>query len=144
MAHFAMLILTALLLQSASLDSASPKERIEAVEQMSVLGKTENVAPLGEALKKEPRSNVRAAIVAGLARIGVREVAPILNSTLLSDLDKDVRLQTVDSLQRLYIPTESSGTIQTVFSKVKNVFVGPDRPVVQNESRVDPSVNAAL
>ena len=144
MAHFGMLILTALLLQSASLDSASPKERIEAVEQMSVLGKTENVAPLGEALKKEPRSNVRAAIVAGLARIGVREVAPILNSTLLSDLDKDVRLQTVDSLQRLYIPTESSGTIQTVFSKVKNVFVGPDRPVVQNESRVDPSVNAAL
>jgi len=144
MAHFGMLILTGLLLQSPSLDSASPKERIEAVEQMSFLGKTENVAPLGEALKKEPRSNVRAAIVVGLARIGVREVAPILNATLLSDLDKDVRLQAVDSLQRLYIPIESSGTIQTVFNKVKNVFVGPDRPVVQNESRVDPSVSAAL
>lgn len=144
MAQFGMLLLTALLLQSPSLDSPSPKERIEAVEQMSTLGKTENIAPLGEALKKEPRSNVRAAIVAGLARIGVKEIVPVLTSTLLSDLDKDVRLQAVDSLQRLYIPVDSAGTIQTVFNKVKSVFVGPDRPVVQNESRVDPTVNAAL
>jgi HEAT repeat protein len=137
-------ILIALLLQSPSLDSTSPKERMDAVEQLSTLGKTENVAPLAEALKKEPRSDVRAAIVAGLARIGVREIVPILNATLLSDLDKDVRLQTVDSLQRLYIPVESSGTIRTVFNKVKSVFVGPGRPVVQNAARVDPSVNAAL
>jgi HEAT repeat protein len=139
-----MLLLIALLLQSPSLDSTSPKERMDAVEQLSTLGKTENVAPLGDALKKEPRSDVRAAIVAGLARIGVREIVPILNATLLSDLDKDVRLQTVDSLQRLYIPVESPGTIRTVFNKVKSVFVGPGRPVVQNAARVDPSVNSAL
>lgn len=139
-----MLILSTLLLQSPSLDSTSPKERMEAVEQLSTLGKTENVTPLSEALKKEPRSDVRAAIVAGLARIGVGEIVPILNATLLSDLDKDVRLQSVDSLQRLYIPVESSGTIRTVFNKVKSVFVGPGRPVVQNASRVDPSVNATL
>jgi HEAT repeat protein len=144
MVEFGMLILTALLLQSPSLDGVSPKERIDAVEQMSAPGKAENVAPLAEALKKEPRSNVRAAIVAGLARIGVKEIVPVLNSTLLTDLDKDVRLQTVDSLQRLYIPVDSPGTIQTVFNKVKSVFVGSGRPVVQNESRVDPAVTATL
>jgi HEAT repeat protein len=144
MTQSGMLLLIALLLQSPSLDSTSPKERMDAVEQLSALGKTENVAPLGDALKKEPRSDVRAAIVAGLARIGVGEIVPILNATLLSDLDKDVRLQTVDSLQRLYIPVESPGTIRTVFNKVKSVFVGPGRPVVQNAARVDPSVNAAL
>jgi len=144
MVQFGTFILTALLLQSPSLDSASPKERMDAVEQMAALGKTENVAPLAEALKKEPRSEVRAAIVAGLGRIGVQEAVPILTSTLLTDLDKDVRLQAVDSLQRLYIPVESSGTIRTVFNKVKSAFVGPDRPVVQNESRVDPTVNATL
>ena len=144
MAQFGMLILAALLLQSPSLDSTSPKERIDAVEQMSTPGKIENIAPLAEALKKEPRSDVRATIVAGLARIGGKETVPTLNSTLSSDLDKDVRLQAVDSLQRLYIPVDSSGTIRTVFNKVKSVFVGPGRPVVQNESRVDPAVNAAL
>jgi HEAT repeat protein len=144
MAQFGMLLLTVLLFQSPSLDSTSPKERMDAVEQMSMVGKTVNVAPLADALKKEPRSEVRAAIVAGLARIAVPEVVPILNMTLVSDLNKDVRLETVESLQRLYIPVESSGTIRTVFNKVKSVFAGPGRPVVQNESRVDPSVTATL
>ncbi len=139
-----MLFLTALLLQSPSLDSPSPKERMDAVEQLSVLGRTENIAPLSEALKKEPRSDVRAAIVAGLARIEVPETIPVLTSTLMSDLDKDVRLQAIDSLQRLYIPVDSPGAIRTVFNKVKSAFVGPDRPVVQDPSRVDPNVNAAL
>ena len=63
-------ILMALLMQTPSLDSASPKERLEAIDAMSLAGKTENVAPLAAALKKEPKSDVRAAIVAGLARIG--------------------------------------------------------------------------
>jgi HEAT repeat protein len=144
MAEFGSLILTILLLQSPSLDSTSPKERREAVELLSVLGRTENIVPLADALKKEPRSDVRATIVAGLARIGGREVVPILTASLASDLDKEVRLQVVDSLQRLYIPVDSPGTIRTVFDKVKSVFAAADRPVVQNESRVDPAVNAAL
>jgi HEAT repeat protein len=144
MIQFGSLLLTALLLQSPSLDSTSPKERMDAVEQMSVLGKSENIAPLAEALKKEPRSEVRAAMIAGIARIGTPETVPILNATLINDLNKDVRLETVESLQRLYIPVESTGTIRTVFNKVKSVFVGPGRPVVQNESRVDPSVKATL
>ena len=144
MAQLSSLILTVLLLQSPALDSTSPKERRDAVERMSAPGKTENVAPLGEALKKEPRSDMRAAIVAGLARIGGREVVPILTASLTSDLDKEVRLQVVDSLQHLYIPMDSPGAIRTVFDKVKSVFLAPDRPVVQNAARVDPAVNAAL
>jgi HEAT repeat protein len=39
---------------------------------------------------------------------------------------------------------DSPGTIRTVFDKVKSVFAAPDRPVVQNESRVDPAVTVAL
>src|SRR5262245_14829059 len=119
MTELGTLLLAALLLQSASLDSVSPKERLDAVERMSSLGKTDNVAPLSEALKKETRSDVRAAIVAGLARIGGKEPVPVIIGVLGSDLDKDVRLQAVESLQQLYIPVESPGTIKTVFNKVK-------------------------
>ena len=137
-------ILAALLMQTPSLDSTSPKERLDAIDAMSIAGKTENVAPLAEALKKEPKSEVRAAIVGGLARIGGPEVVPILTQSLLTDLDKDVRLQVVDSLQRLYIPIESQGTIKTVFSKVKSTFALPDRPIVHDPKIVSPSVNAAL
>jgi HEAT repeat protein len=144
MAEFGSLILTLLLLQSPSLDSTSPKERREAVERLSVAGRAENIAPLEDALKKEPRSDVRATIVAGLARIGGRTVVPVLTASLASDLDKEVRLQVVDSLQRLYIPVDSPGTIRTVVDTVKSVFAEPGRPVVQNESRVDPAVTAAL
>ena len=115
-------ILTALLMQTPSLDSASPKERLEAVDAMALVGRTQNVAPLTEALKKETKSDVRAAMVAGLGRIGGPEVIPVLTNSLQTDLDKDVRLQVVDSLQRLYIPVESQGTIKTVFNKVKSVF----------------------
>jgi HEAT repeat protein len=136
--------LTALLLQTPSLDSASPKERLDAVERMSVIGRTENVEPLVATLQKEPKSDIRAAIVAGLARIGGVEVIPPLIQSLQTDLDKDVRLQVVDSLQRLYIPVHSPGTIKTVFNKVKSVFAVPDRPIVQNSVKVDSVVTGAL
>jgi len=132
------------LLQSASLDSASPKERIDAVESLSLRGKSESVAPLVAALMKEANSEVRAAIVVGLSRIGVSECIPPLIMTLTTDLNKDVRLQTIDSLQAFYIPVEENSRIQTVFNKVKSVFAEPDRPVVQNPAAVDPKVNAAL
>jgi len=138
------LLLAIILQPQASLDSVSPRERIDAVDAMATLGKYDNIAPLGEALKKEPRSDVRATMVAGLARIGGPQVVPLLTMSLLTDLDKDVRLQVVDSFQHLYIPVESTGPIRTVFNKVKSVFAVPDRPEVQNPSSVDPSVTAAL
>ena len=137
--------LAALLLQAPpSLDSTSPKERLDAVEKMAIRGRTENVAPLAEALQRDPRSDVRAAIAAGLARIGGSEVVPPLTKSLQSDLDKDVRLQVVDSFQQLYIPVDTPGPIRTVFNKVKSVFAEADRPLVHNPAVVDPSVNAAL
>jgi HEAT repeat protein len=137
-------ILTALLMQTPSLDSASPKERLEAVDAMALVGRTQNVAPLTEALKKETKSDVRAAMVAGLGRIGGPEVIPVLTNSLQTDLDKDVRLQVVDSLQRLYIPVESQGTIKTVFNKVKSVFALPDRPLVHDPKIVSPAVSGTL
>jgi HEAT repeat protein len=83
-------------------------------------------------------------MIAGLGRIGGPEVIPVLVESLKTDLDKDVRLQVVDSLQRLYIPVNEKGPIKTVFNKVKSVFAEPDRPLVQNPASVDAGVNAAL
>jgi HEAT repeat protein len=144
MIQFSTLILALMLLQTASLDSPSPKERLDAVEAMSLPGRSENVPALSAALKKEPRSDVRAGMIAGLGRIGGPEVIPVLVESLKTDLDKDVRLQVVDSLQRLYIPVNEKGPIKTVFNKVKSVFAEPDRPLVQNPASVDAGVNAAL
>ncbi|HZI51201.1 MAG TPA: HEAT repeat domain-containing protein [Terriglobia bacterium] len=137
-------LLAALLLQTPSLDSSNHKERLDAIDMMSLVGRTENVAPLAEALKKEPRSDVRGAIVAGLGRISGPTVIPVLVQSLQTDLDKDVRLQVVDSLQRLYIPVDSQGSIKTIFNKVKSVFLLPDRPLVHNPRIVSPAVTAAL
>ena len=98
------LVLFAIFLQNPSLDSASPKERQAAVEQMAVFGNRAAIPQLAAALKKEPKGDVRASMVAALGRIRDREAVPILADTLRNDLDKDVRLQAIDSLLRLYIP----------------------------------------
>src|SRR5262245_24697206 len=116
------LLLTALLVQTSSLDSPSPKERMDAVEKLAIPGNRDAIPSLAEAIKKESRSEVRAAMLAGLGRIGDPQAAPVLAESLRSDLNKDVRLQAVDSIQRLYIPTDSSGPIRTVFNRVKSVF----------------------
>lgn len=141
---FSIVLAAALLQVVPSLDSASPKERLDAIERMSLRGKADSIGPLAGALMKEPSSEVRAAIVAGLARIGVGEGIPVIISALTTDLNKDVRLQAIESLQAFYIPMAESNKIQTVFSKVKSAFAEPDRPVVPNPAVVDPSVNAAL
>lgn len=138
------LILALVLLQSPSLDSSSPKERQAAVEQMAVLGNREAIPRLVEALKKEPRSDVRATIVAGLGRIRDREAIPALADTLKTDLDKDVRSQAIDSLLRLYIPIEDSGQLRTIFNRVKSAFLVPNPPVVGAEVQVDAAAREAL
>ena len=53
------------LFQNPSLDSPSPKERQDAIEKMAVLGNREAIPKLAEALKKEPKSDIRASMVAG-------------------------------------------------------------------------------
>src|SRR5436189_790001 len=138
------LFLAAVLFQNPSFDSASPKERQAAVEQMAFFGNREAIPKLVEALKKEPKSDVRGTIVAAFGRIREREAIPVLADTLRADLDKDVRLQAIDSLLRLYIPIEDSGPVRTIFNKVKSAFVAPDAPVIGPEVQVDASAKEAL
>src|SRR5437763_10575348 len=110
------LIVALLLLQNPSLESASPKERQAAVEEMATLGNRDATPRLAEVLKKEPRSDVRATIIAGFGRIRDRAAISPLADTLKTDLDKDVRSQAIDSLLRLYIPLEDSGPLRTIFN----------------------------
>lgn len=133
-----------LFLQNASLDSVSPKERQAATEQMAVLGNSSAIPQLAAALKKEPKSDVRASMIAAFGRIRDRQAIPILADTLRTDLDKDVRLQAIDSLLRLYIPIQDSGQLRTVFNKVKSVFAQPEPPVIGPEVQVDAASKEAL
>lgn len=132
------------LVQNPSLDSVSPKERQAAIEQMATLGNHDAVAKLGAALKKEPKSEIRAEIVAALGRIRDKEAIPILADTLHTDLDKDVRSQAIDSLLRMYILIEDNGPVRTIFNKVKSVLIEPNAPVVEPEVQVDPAAKEAL
>ena len=133
-----------ILLQNPSLDSASPKERQAAAEQMAVIGNSAAIPQLAAALKKETRADVRAEMVAALGRIRDRAAVPILADTLRTDLDKDVRLQAIDSILRLYIPIQDSGPVRTVFNKVKSVFSQPEAPVVGPEVQVDAAAKEVL
>jgi len=72
MGHTVTYFLSLLLLlfpQNPSLDSGSPKERSAAVEKMAVIGNREAIPQLAAALKKEPKSDIRAEMVAALGRI---------------------------------------------------------------------------
>src|SRR5712691_5612434 len=138
------LFLFAIFLQNPSLDSASPKERQAAVEQMAVLGNRAAIPQLAAALKKETKSDVRASMIAALGRIRDREAIPVLADTLRTDLDKDVRLQAIDTILRLYIPIEDSGPLRTVFNKVKSVFYLPEAPVIGPEVQVDAAAKEVL
>jgi HEAT repeat protein len=133
-----------LLLQNPSLDSRSAKERREAIEQMAVIGNTDAIPALASAMKKEPKSDIRSAILVALERIHDPTVVPIVAQTLRTDLDKDVRLQAIESLERFYIPIDDAGAIGSIFNRVKSVFVGPDRPVVGSEVSVDSAATEAL
>src|SRR5689334_6360026 len=116
MSHLIAALLTgALLLQNPTLDSPSPKERQAAVERMAVLGNGKAIPDLVAAYKKEPRSDVRVSILAGLARIEDKAAVAPLADALRTDLDKNVRLQAIDSLMRLYIPMEGAGPLRTIF-----------------------------
>src|SRR5262245_47631479 len=138
------LIAAFLLFQNPSLESVSPRERSEAIEKLAVVGNRDAIPQLAAALKKEPKSDVRAEMVAALGRIGDREAVPILADTLRNDLDKDVRSQAIDSLLRLYIPIEDSGPLRTIFNRVKSVFLQPNAPVVGPEVQVEAAAKQAL
>jgi HEAT repeat protein len=131
-------------LQTPSLDSPSPKERQAAIEQMATLGNHNAIPKLAEALKKEPKSDIRAEIVAAFGRIRDRDAIPALADTLRNDPDKDVRSQAIDSLLRLYIFIEDTGPVRTIFNRVKSVLIEPNAPVVGPEVEVDASAKETL
>ena len=130
--------------QNPSLDSGSPRERQAAIEKMAVIGNRDAIPQLAAALKKEPRADVRADIVAALGRIRDRGAVPVLADTLRNDLDKNVRSQAIDSLLRIYIPIEDGGGLRTLFNRVRSVFLQPDAPVVGPEVQVDTAAKEAL
>src|SRR3954468_18540195 len=105
------------LLQGPSLDSSSPKERQAAIEEMAVIGNGKAIPALAAAYKKEPKADLRAEILAGLARIHDKAAIPALAEGLRTDIDQNVRLQAIDSFLRLYIPTDENGSIRTIFNK---------------------------
>jgi len=141
--HF--LVLTLLLFrQDPSIDSVSPKERQAAIDKMAVLGNREAIPQLAAALKKEPKSDIRAEIVAALGRIQDQAAVPVLTDTLRNDLDQKVRSQSIDSLLRIYIPIADSGPLRTIFNRVKSVFLEPNSPVVGPEVQVDAAAKEAL
>jgi len=133
------------LTQNPALDSLSPKERQAAVEKMAVLGNRDAIPTLAEALKKEPKSEMRASMVAALGRIRTPEIVPVLAQTLATDLDKDVRLQAIDSMLRLYIPiVEPAGQMRTILNRAKSLFFAKERPTVGAEVKVDLAAQEAL
>ena len=137
-------VLVLFFFQTPSLDSVSPKEREDAIERMTTLGNASAIPVLTAAYKKEPKSDLRAKIMAGLARIGDKSAIPTLADAIRTDLDRDVRLQAIDSLQRLYIPIDSQGQLRTIFNKVKSVFSEADRPLISNGVAVDPAATGVL
>src|SRR5580658_7980932 len=123
------LAITALLLQTPAIDSPSPKERQAAIEQLAKPGNKDAIPTLTEALKKEPKSDIRAAILAALGRIRDRSAIPVFADSMHSDPDKNVRLEAIDSMLHLYIPADENGSLQTMFNKVKSTIQEPDPPV---------------
>ena len=70
---------------------------------------------------------------------------PDTDASLRSDLDKDVRLQVVDSLQRIYIPVDNTGPIRTIFNQASEAYslqrTDPSSTILPRSS---PAVNQAL
>jgi hypothetical protein len=83
-------------------------------------------------------------MVAGLGRIGVAEVIPVLTQSLQTDLDKDVRLQVVDSFQRLYILSAIHGPNRDDLRQGEERICIARQTACPQCASVNPAVNAAL
>ena len=130
--------------QTPSLDSLSPKERREAIESIAILGNREAVPALVEAYRKEPRKDLRTSIVAALGQIRDRSAIPGLSEALLGDFERDVRLQGIDSLLRLYIPVADDEGFWSFVGRVRNVFSEEERPIVGVNTYVDQTAREVL
>ena len=144
MSQFFQLILVLALAQTPALDSASPRERSDAVESMASLGNRDAVPLLAEAYKNEQNSEIRVSIVRAFGRIRDQSAIPALSEALLTDFQQDVRLQAIDSLLRIYIPVSDERGFWNFITDVTRVFSEDDRRSVGPNVYVDGSVKEVL
>ncbi len=144
MPQFLQLILVLALAQTPALDSASPRERSEAVASMSVLGNRDAVPLLAQAYKNEQSSEIRTSIVRALGRIRDRSAIPTLSEALLTDFQQMVRLQAIDSLLRLYIPVSDERGFFSFITDVTRVFSEEEQLVVGSNVYVDQTAKEVL
>ena len=144
MSQFLQLILLLVLAQTPALDSASPRERNDAVESMAVLGNRNAVPLLAEAYTNEPSSEVRTSIVRAFGRIRDQSAIPALSEALLTDFQQDVRLQAIDSLLWLYIPVTDERGFFSIITDVTRVFSEDELPLVGLNVFVDQEAKDVL
>jgi HEAT repeat protein len=144
MSQFLQLILVLALAQTPALDSASPRERSDAVESMASLGNRDAVPLLAEAYKNEQSSEIRTSIVRAFGRIRDQSAIPALSEALLTDFQQEVRLQAIDSLLRIYIPVSDERGFWNFITDVTRVFSEDDRLSVGPNVYVDDSAKEVL
>ena len=138
------LLLALSLAQTPSLTSSSPRERREAIESKAFLANRDAVPALVEAYRNEPLRDIRSSIIAALGTIRDRSAIPGLAGALQGDYEKDVRLQAIDSLLRLYIPIADDEGFWSFFSRVRGLFSEDPRPLVGVNEYVDQTAREAL
>ncbi len=144
MSHFLQLILVLALAQTPALDSASPRERSDAVESMAVLGNRDAVPLLAEAYKNEQSSEIRVSIVRALGRIRDQSAIPTLSEALSTDFQQVVRLQAIDSLLLLYIPVADERGFWNFITDVTRVFSEDEQRRVGPNVYVDEAAKEVL
>jgi len=127
-----------------NLKSTEKSVRKKAASDLGVLGQKQAQAPLDAAYRSESDAGVRGEIILSLGKIRDRSVLPTLTRALTEDSSKDVRLQAIDSILRLYIPTEDAGVVRRFLGGVKSLFAEDDQQVVQPFIDVDKEAKEAL
>lgn len=133
-------------IQSATddLKNTDKRARRQAASDLGVLGQREAVAPLEKAFVTEKDAGVRGEILLSLGKIRDRAGLPTLTRVLLTDSSKDVRLQAIDSILRLYIPIGDESALKRFFGGVKSLFAENEQLVVQPFVEVDKAAKEAL
>jgi HEAT repeat protein len=127
-----------------NLKDSNRNTRREAAADLGVLGKKEAIGPLQDAYSSEKDSYVRGEIVLSLGKIRDRAGLKTMTQALVGDVSKDVRLQAIDSILRLYIPIEERDVVHRFLGGVKSIFSENEQLVVQPYVEVDKEAKEAL
>ncbi|MEW5977491.1 MAG: HEAT repeat domain-containing protein [Acidobacteriota bacterium] len=127
-----------------NLKAADKSLRQQSAADLGVLGKSDVVGPLDEAFRSEGEADVRGEILLSLGKIRDKAALSTLTYALANDPAKDVRLQAIDSILRLYIPIEEQGVVRRFLGGVKSLFVENEQLVVQPFVQVDKEAKESL